>query len=97
MSASSTFHKIKKRKRCLMSSCRKPAPKEVCKACFKINGSCTQYCRDAFIYDPSMSDKEKVDILIERYLIGGKPDGLTFGVKLPENIVILLNERLAEN
>jgi len=73
-------------------NCRKAPPQQVCSTCYSENNNkCTFYCRDAFVYDETISDKQKIRRLKSEYKDGGNPKGLTMGVKIPENLMVLLN------
>ena len=71
----------------MRGGCRRVPPSEVCETCFEVNGQCTEHCRDAFVYDESRPDDEKIQILKERYVEGNKGGNLTMGVKIPERLL----------
>jgi hypothetical protein len=74
-------------------NCRKAPPIKVCLTCYSQNNNkCKLHCRDAFVYDKTINDEQKVKILKSKYKDGGKPNGMKMGVKIPKNLMVLLNK-----
>lgn len=57
-------------------------------ACLAANDGCTARCRDAFVYDPELTDEQIVGMLKADYTIG--QGRFELGVKIPERIQALL-------
>jgi hypothetical protein len=72
------------------NGCRRKPPAELCTACWVANDGCTGYCRDAFVYDTSMSDGDIVAVLRRDYIIGGGDGDMSMGVKVPQRILDVL-------
>jgi len=78
----------------MCGSCRRAAPTEVCKACREANKKCTGVCRDAFVYDPAVTDEQKVQMLKKSYVEGGNAKGFKIGVIMPQHLQNLLDQQV---
>lgn len=74
----------------MSKGCANSVPPEVCKVCFAVNGVCTRYCLDSFVYDERISDKDKIQILRTEYREGGNNDGISMGVIIPDRLKAML-------
>ena len=77
----------------MSGNCRIAPPLQVCHTCYKVNHKeCKLHCRDAFVYDETITDEQKVERLKSEYKDGGKANGMKMGVKIPKKLMILLKE-----